>query len=117
MLSVGRNRSVYIFKAGRRNIKRPTYGNIAALFQDKRIQRETSCKRSVREGTRVTHRASSLAHSVREDKHHCWKSEEEHIEPRILDPPKLAFRWEDKARTQKANHPQTLPERIIPEEQ
>lgn len=39
------------------------------------------------------------------------------IEPGILDPPKLAFRWEDKARTQKVNHPQTLPERIIPEEQ
>lgn len=31
------------------------------------------------------------------------------MQPRILDPPKLAFRWEDKARTQNVNHPQMLP--------
>lgn len=47
MLSVGRNRSIYIFKA-LGNMKRPTCGRMAARFQDKRTQRETSCKRSGR---------------------------------------------------------------------
>lgn len=44
------------------------------------------------EGKQVPHGASSLAHPVQEDEHHHWSLKNSGMQPRILDPPKLAFR-------------------------
>lgn len=98
---------VYIFKAHRRKMKRPTCGCWSCVWGQKDPDRDILWV--LREGKR--HQLLTESSPARSG------SRKRSIELRTLHPPKPAFEWEDKARTQKANHPQTLPERIIPEEQ